>query len=644
MYVSMSAFRRVSFGGGVVITFLVLLYLWITPVWAKNISQYKNTISDSGPNVPSNHTFSFVLDTNLDPQAVIEVVPPAGFEIIDSDQFAPERNVELLVNGVPRISDIFLSNTTDLVEIATGTPGLITYTLNTTEGISAGSLVELKIGSNTSESILEESEIFDEVSSTTITILPDVSAIINAPDPGTYSFILSASNGPTEVAHARFMIALVDKVTVGPADTTEDIPPVRFNGQPSGVISATSLFVEVTLETDEFANCRYSTTPDVPYASMGNEFSNPGSQYWIFHTAIVPIVPASVATFYVRCIDDEDNVNTDDYIITFQVDPEPTGDSNVDGDVQGDGTGSGNQGSGDGSGSGGQTGNSNGEAPTQGGSAGTGGSGGGGGGGGGASSGSSAGGGFESTDGPYPSGDGRVIISGYTIPRAKVTALVDGKVAADATADASGRYEVTIDAISRGAYTFGVYATDSAGTKTSTYSTSFTVSGGRASSLSNINIVPSIKVTPDPVTPGQPFTFSGFAIPNAVVTIEYELDKKVSSRKTLSGTVAGNGAWSILVEDAQLPIGTYKVRAKAEQTDGQKTNFSNYTFFGVGQTAIVPRAPDLNRDGKVNLVDFSILLFWWNTNGGNSNPPADINGDGKVSLTDFSILLFNWTG
>jgi hypothetical protein len=49
---------------------------------------------------------------------------------------------------------------------------------------------------------------------------------------------------------------------------------------------------------------------------------------------------------------------------------------------------------------------------------------------------------------------------------------------------------------------------------------------------------------------------------------------------------------------------------------------------------------DLNRDGKVNLVDFSILLFNWK----GSDAVADINQDGTVSLTDFSIMLANWTG
>lgn len=51
------------------------------------------------------------------------------------------------------------------------------------------------------------------------------------------------------------------------------------------------------------------------------------------------------------------------------------------------------------------------------------------------------------------------------------------------------------------------------------------------------------------------------------------------------------------------------------------------------------RRSDLNCDGHVNLTDFSILLYYWNT----TNPKADINLDGKVGLIDFSIMMFDWT-
>jgi hypothetical protein len=50
---------------------------------------------------------------------------------------------------------------------------------------------------------------------------------------------------------------------------------------------------------------------------------------------------------------------------------------------------------------------------------------------------------------------------------------------------------------------------------------------------------------------------------------------------------------------------------------------------------------DVNCDGKVNLVDLSILLYWYK----NPIPPAsvDLNKDGVVNIVDFSILVYRWT-
>jgi len=70
---------------------------------------------------------------------------------------------------------------------------------------------------------------------------------------------------------------------------------------------------------------------------------------------------------------------------------------------------------------------------------------------------------------------------------------------------------------------------------------------------------------------------------------------------------------------------------------------------GGGGTAIVSettttthQTADFNQDGKVNSVDFSILLFFWKTRPPFANPRVDINKDGKVDSVDFSILLYQW--
>ncbi len=52
---------------------------------------------------------------------------------------------------------------------------------------------------------------------------------------------------------------------------------------------------------------------------------------------------------------------------------------------------------------------------------------------------------------------------------------------------------------------------------------------------------------------------------------------------------------------------------------------------------------DINKDTRINIVDFSILMYFWQDINP-SNPCADINKDGVVNLTDFSIMLYWWTG
>jgi len=621
------------------VAFLLLSFFSPGLLFARNITEYKDLISNSTPSQPANHTLSFKLNTSISPGAYIEITPPAGFETIYSTStFVAERNVTLAVNGSLRASDAVLTGSTDMVEIIPGTPGLIRYTLNTTTGIAAGSRLELKIGNHTAKSNVFSVEY--STSTGTTTTEADIKPIINASSTGTQKVLVEVYDGGL-VADAGFLIFLVDLVGVGPVDTTEEIPPYRFNGAPSSTLNGVTLNVELFLETDELAICRYALVPDISFGSMPLQFTSTGL---IYHTVVVPVTPSSVMTFYVRCIDDEGNFNIDDYLIQFAVSDIPTGQSNTDGNVEGDGTGTGNDGTGSGSGSGGETGDSSGQAPTLGGSAGTGGSGGGGGGGTGPTSGSSAGGGFESTDGPYRSGDARVVITGYAFPRSTVYALVDGNIVENVRASNDGQYSITVDKIARGVYTFGVYALDAAQNRSSTFSTSFTVTGARTSALSNINIAPTIKATPDPVSPGTNLILSGYALPSATVTIENEKDGTATSRQTITVPSDANGVWSTTINTNNFSVGTYKARAKAEQVSGVTTNFSGYKLYGVGQNAIKQINADLNRDSKVNLVDFSILLFWWNTDGGTSDPAADINADGKVNLTDFSILLFNWTG
>ena len=98
-----------------------------------------------------------------------------------------------------------------------------------------------------------------------------------------------------------------------------------------------------------------------------------------------------------------------------------------------------------------------------------------------------------------------------------------------------------------------------------------------------------------------------------------------------------------------LPSGQYSFKVRTLIKDIGFSDYSLVNQVGIGEKAgpsngaggsATCKGADLNHDGKVNLIDFSILLFYWGTN----NACADQNHDGKVNLTDFSILLYNWTG
>jgi len=51
---------------------------------------------------------------------------------------------------------------------------------------------------------------------------------------------------------------------------------------------------------------------------------------------------------------------------------------------------------------------------------------------------------------------------------------------------------------------------------------------------------------------------------------------------------------------------------------------------------------NFNCDGKVDSIDFSILLYFWKSKPPFKNEYVDINKDGKVDSIDFSILLYQW--
>jgi hypothetical protein len=55
-------------------------------------------------------------------------------------------------------------------------------------------------------------------------------------------------------------------------------------------------------------------------------------------------------------------------------------------------------------------------------------------------------------------------------------------------------------------------------------------------------------------------------------------------------------------------------------------------------------SPDLNKDGRVDIADLSILLYYYGKSGPEVAGCFDFSGNGVVGLADISIMMFYWTG
>jgi cysteine-rich repeat protein len=235
----------------------------------------------------------------------------------------------------------------------------------------------------------------------------------------------------------------------------------------------------------------------------------------------------------------------------------------------------------------------------------------------------------------------RVILEGKAYPNSSINVLKDGQLVGVVQSDGNADFSYEATNMTAGPTTFGFWANDSRGVRSITYTTTFQVTQNAVTTVSNVFLPPTLDLKTKKVTLGALVEAFGATAPLAKVSLF--LDKEKNARTVATST--GAGLWSAMIPtDDVADEAFHAVKAMFELFGSgaqSKSGYSQAVNFYVGlRDARAFKTGDLNGDGKVNLVDFSILLFHWNTD----HDIADLNSDGKVNLTDFSILLFNWTG
>ena len=236
-------------------------------------------------------------------------------------------------------------------------------------------------------------------------------------------------------------------------------------------------------------------------------------------------------------------------------------------------------------------------------------------------------------------------LSGSAYPGGRVVVLKDGQVAVQTIAGPDANFNVTLSSLTGGSYTFSVYAEDSSGTRSLVFSFPVMVTVGATTLISGIFLSPTIDIDKTEVKQGDDLTIFGFSVPSTTVTIQVN-----SQPIFLNTSSTGNGSYLYTFDTSVLNMGSHTTQSKAVRSNTiSETSIVKSFTVGTenvyeqssGSSTCVVRA-DLNGDCSVNLVDFSILAYWYKRSG---FPAAyDLNGDGKIDLVDFSIMAYYWTG
>ncbi len=232
----------------------------------------------------------------------------------------------------------------------------------------------------------------------------------------------------------------------------------------------------------------------------------------------------------------------------------------------------------------------------------------------------------------------KVIFKGRAYPDAFLTLLKNGEVAGTFFAEDSGIFEKEISGLENGRYSFSIFAEDIDGRRSPSVEFALDILKWTKTTISGISIPPTISVYPTKVERREVINIIGYGFPDSEIHIFISPGQIV--KKT---SVSSDGRWNYELDTSFLKEGEYVLKARALFEDGRQSECSQILSFSVVPSgAYSCWGADLNLDGRVNVVDFSILLYFWN-NVEPANWCADINADRVVDVFDFSIMMYSWT-
>lgn len=262
----------------------------------------------------------------------------------------------------------------------------------------------------------------------------------------------------------------------------------------------------------------------------------------------------------------------------------------------------------------------------------------------------------SSSAGPQPSGGTGMVIepstsvtfTGYAYPGSKVILLRDAEVVALTTAGLDARFSIALSGLSPGNQLFLLYAESTAGRRSELHPFPLALQKGSFTSIAGVVLSPTIKIDKLTVKQGSNLGIFGDTAPDARLTVAL-FPGGIPLQTFHAGS---DGIYNQVLRTDRLTRGEYTLKISS-LIDGYRSGYSVSRAFTVSDkdTLLPPEGPctpgDINCDGRVDLVDFSIAAFWYKQPLEGDiieRERTSLSGDGVIDLRDFSIMAYYWTG
>ncbi len=251
-----------------------------------------------------------------------------------------------------------------------------------------------------------------------------------------------------------------------------------------------------------------------------------------------------------------------------------------------------------------------------------------------------------------PPAETSVVFKGMAAPSSFVTLLKDGAISASTQAGPDANFEITLTGLSAGVYMFTLYGDDIDGRRTNSLAFAISVTSGVTTQISGIFLSPTIDVDKDEVARGDIVSVFGKSKPLVNVSVYFD---SIWNTPTSGLTVADDsGLWLYNLDTSSMEYGDYGAKARASVGNGGSiSDLSPKVDFEVKEVSkkkkerACPGRADLNTDCKVNIVDMSILAYWWGrglTDLAKKNVDERLKKDGIIDIRDLSVMAYYWTG